>query len=628
MEIHVDDTQLWTEGLDEVGHPELFVQIGSREYLSAGYGILQRLGEVVLARARHFKHGERLSFQVVLIELREYQHQDKTMFAMWEPFNSGWHFGLRRGMKLLHETEELEREYQSAAPDDIELNLVCSMSPRLAESEKITMRRRAGFANHSGWEIIACEDEGNPACLSHPALSQLWRRNADLLPFLCLPTGSEIVWKKDVPPDIGKIKDPERAVWEEPDQVWAHHDAAWSDKADWMVSGRLPAGGEDIPGWEWVPIKRVGEVGGVVCATPFLLHGLALGDEVLLNSHGVIKARNKRGSRHAIRVEFGNKDVEARIMKELKDQQLECEWMNDAVLAIDLPDRRLARKVFHRLHAEDQADCWILSHTLPRHPQPLNLSLARRAGQGALLVAIFLGMVIGLLMEAERAPRLYITGILSLSFALLLFAFLLSRWWVARWETDRSWLHGMRMMGSGLVFCGLVLFLLQQFVFEAEIPGGGWIAFALSLLAALGIWKRDQQATLPVHPNDNDIPPPFYRYARARIEPVEDKVEFHPFKRHPHRHNWSKKNKLHAQPVWLATEPSQVQEIDPGEEEILCPQLPTDKLEVIVAGDGKAEVYIYLQGAIETRSYDSLHQAVFELSAKYDIGTGSWWYGR
>jgi hypothetical protein len=561
MQIVTTGTGVMTEGLREYRHAEIHIDAGDPTLVVHAAELLEQLAALVVDGTQRFQAGERLNLQTLLTEFREVD----GVLELWEPAGATWRPGIKRGLQTLQTARQFYEE-QAHEEELVDINTVCSISAAATTAETVIMRRRGRFSNHSGWEIIAEADLGNPAAISHPSLVYLWQHAPHLVQYLFLPVGSEITVTNDVPAVAYATVSSDRP-WEEADNVWAHHDPVDVRHADWVVSARLhERSGSEAPAWEWIPAQRIGLHRARICAVPFLVHGLACGDEVLVNDHGVIVDRVAKSGRVAVRIEFFEREGSP-LMSWLEQQGFRNEWMSRNLLAVDCADDRAAYRLLEQVAASEE--CVVISHSLPRLPRRMDSEGRQRAGLRSVQHGGLLALAAALFVDTNLLDRIVVAFSLIIAVSAILFALTLYTWNVFPRDirSPGSW---RRRVAAARWACGAVItVLLGMQIAALALWQLGLLALGVGLLVVKTAARHNVLPLLPTTPRADDVPPPFYRYARITHDAVTT--------------------------------------------------------EILVAHNGSAQALSSGADTIESRSYDSLQAAQIALGIEDLSG---WWYRR
>jgi hypothetical protein len=133
----------------------------------------------------------------------------------------------------------------------------------------------------------------------------------------------------------------------------AHLAPAWRDRADLAVLAELPATG--LPAlWEELPVRHLRTNLFEVCAIPFFVRNVALGDVVVATACGadrhLLDCVAHRGGRRVFRVWFDRcPHLREEIQWELTGLGAVTEWFARSVLAVDAEDAAHAELIAHHL---------------------------------------------------------------------------------------------------------------------------------------------------------------------------------------------------------------------------------------------------------------------------------------
>ncbi len=143
-----------------------------------------------------------------------------------------------------------------------------------------------------------------------------------------------------------------------------HNEPIWRSRANFLIAAKIEKSEGLSKQWEQLWTRQIADNRFEICCIPFFIYDLALGDRVETSSQEdkqyILKRVYRRSAHYTFRVWFGqspNPSIREEIV-EWAEAQMNCslEWYSRNLLALDVPNRNLARMVADILSAKEQRE--------------------------------------------------------------------------------------------------------------------------------------------------------------------------------------------------------------------------------------------------------------------------------
>lgn len=381
MMMDQDGTCVFTEGLYEAlpGQAEIRIEAGDERFVETAGQVLAWLVHLCVEVGEYHRPGERIPLGLSIVEFIE---GPDGALELHEAFPGDEFFtrGLARTCAVLTgQAQMLEALEDEGYPEGRVANRTPGLSAFVTTTPSasvagapVVMRRRGPAGEHSGWEVLAEEEQFNPARMVTMPLHLLLVNRPDLMVPLALSAGWQVGAEVDAQPEWREELLPQIDLGDA--GTWEHTAPTARERADELVLAEVGVHDERVV-WEQLPTRRLsaddpllsggrtvsteplaaGHHLAEVCAIPFFGHGFSLGDVVEVDEHFRVRALRVDHGRHVVRIVVSDMEAEEQAMAVIAGMGLAFEWASNEICVIDCPDASMATALLQQLEGLDAA---------------------------------------------------------------------------------------------------------------------------------------------------------------------------------------------------------------------------------------------------------------------------------